>query len=360
NEHYISSERTAAIFGDPPRDNWRYHIKNDWYVNIEAADKTAAEASLANYVAAVEGRAPRYDMIHPYRRPSDGRIIWVHVLGQVVRNERGEPTHVYGVVMDITESKKNQENLVRAEKMAALGGLVAGVAHEINTPVGIALTSASHLAKETGKVVRLYEAGELGSSDFEDYVQVATEATRLLVSNCNRAADMIRSFKQVAVDQTGGECRLFQLREYIDEILLSLKPRLKKTLITVDVDCPPDIFLDTNPGLLSQSLTNLVMNSIFHAFDDGATAGRITIKVSQPTPDEVEIRFTDDGKGIPVAIRDKIFDPFFTTRRGDGGSGLGLHIVYNAVSGGLKGTIMLDGASDRGTTFIIRIPKMIS
>ncbi|MBF0095289.1 MAG: hypothetical protein HQL34_12215, partial [Alphaproteobacteria bacterium] len=251
-----------------------------------------------------------------------------------------------------------QNTLVQSEKMASLGGLVAGVAHEINTPVGIALTSASHLEVETGKVARAYAKGELEQADFEEYLSIAAEASRLLVSNCNRAAEMIRSFKQVAVDQTGGERRSFQLREYIDEVLLSLKPRLKKTRLAVAVDCPVDIILDSNPGLLSQSLTNLVMNSVIHAFAKDAE-GKITISATLPDPDTVEIRYADDGRGIPPEIRDKIFDPFFTTRRGDGGSGLGLHIVFNAVNSGLKGTITPDYTRDSGAAFVIRIPRVL-
>ncbi len=254
--------------------------------------------------------------------------------------------------------KNTQDSLIQAKKMAALGGLVAGVAHEINTPVGIALSSASLLAQKTEKVARAYADGTLVQTDFEDYLGTASEASRLLVSSCDRAAELIRSFKQVAVDQTGGERRSFQLKEYIGEILLSLEPRLKKTPHTISVGCAPDLILDTNPGLLSQSLTNLVMNSLIHAFDEGV-AGRISITVSTPDPDMVEILYTDNGRGIPQDIQGKVFDPFFTTRRGDGGSGLGLHIVYNAICSGLKGSISLDSAPETGTAFTLRIPRVL-
>lgn len=251
-----------------------------------------------------------------------------------------------------------QENLVKSEKLASLGGLLAGVAHEINTPVGVALTSASHLDMETKALQRLYDERELTAENLQEYLETAGEASRLLVNNCNRAAEMIRSFKQVAVDQTGNQRRTFALAEYIDEVLLSLRPKLKKTAIKVHVTCPSDLILDTHPGALSHSLTNLLINSLTHAYEPDQ-AGTITITASQPSPDEVELRYQDDGKGIPFEIQAKVFDPFFTTRRGTGGSGLGLHILYNAVHGGLKGTVIMTSTPGEGTVFVLRFPRVL-
>ncbi len=250
-----------------------------------------------------------------------------------------------------------QEELVQAEKLAALGGLVAGIAHEINTPVGVALSAATHLDSETRKTDALYRAGELTEEGLTAYFATAGQASQLLTLNSQRAADLIQSFKQVAVDQTGGERRRFELAAYIDEVLLSLQPRLKKTRIEVDVDCPDELVLDSLPGALSQVLTNLVINSLVHAFEPGQ-AGRIAIAAAADG-DWVEIVYRDDGRGIPAELHGKVFEPFFTTGRASGGSGLGLHIVHNLVTQSLKGTLSVASAPGEGTTFTLRVPRIL-
>lgn len=250
-----------------------------------------------------------------------------------------------------------QQTLIRTEKMAALGSLVAGVAHEINTPVGIATTGASQLAKEITDLERLFQEKKLRAQDLQKYLRDAAEACRLILSNCERAAHLVQSFKQVAVDQTGGERRVFDLREYLDEILLSLRPGLRKTPNTVEVDCPSDILIDGDPGAFSQIITNLVMNALLHAFDDGRP-GHIHIRGRCLPGDLVEFVFRDDGKGIPRDIQGKVFDPFFTTKRGGGGSGLGLHILFNLVTGSLGGNVDLESVPGEGTTFRIVFPRV--
>ncbi len=249
-----------------------------------------------------------------------------------------------------------QDELVQAEKMAALGGLVAGMAHEINTPIGISLGAVTHLESETRKADALYRAGELTEDGLNDFFATASQAARLMAVNSQRASDLIASFKQVAVDQTGGEQRTFNLAEYIDEVLLSLRPLLKKSHVDVHVVCPADVVVTGFPGALSQVLANLVMNALVHAFEPGQT-GRIDVLAQRVDAQWIELVVRDNGKGIPVELHAKVFDPFFTTRRGMGGSGLGLHIVFNIVYQTLKGTLKLDSLVGQGTAFTLRFPS---
>jgi len=267
---------------------------------------------------------------------------------------REAKTRAEKALQDLREA---QHSLIQAEKLASLGGLVAGVAHEINTPVGIGLTGASTLAVETEKIHKLYQADDMGQQDFEDYLDVAARSARLLLSNMERAAALIQSFKQVAVDQVSDERRRFDLGVYISEVLTSLQPALRKTDVAVNVACPAGLEIDGYPGGLSQVLTNLVLNALTHAFD-GRTNGTIHIRVDQPSADLVRLSVGDDGRGIPTSNLGRIFDPFFTTRRLAGGSGLGLHIVYNIVTRTLRGSIDVESEDGVGTTFSIVFPRV--
>ena len=262
----------------------------------------------------------------------------------------------------LAQQQEIQNELVQVEKLAALGGLVAGVAHEVNTPIGVTLSAATHLEAETHKTDRAYQAGDLSEEGLSDYFATARQATQLMTLNSQRAADLIQSFKQVAVDQTGGERRTFAVASYIDEVLLSLRPHLKKSLVEIRVDCPPALTLDSLPGAFSQVLTNLVMNSLFHAFEP-EQFGHIDITVAAvATVDGAQLRLTfrDDGKGIPPALHARVFEPFFTTRRSSGGSGLGLHIVHNIVTQALRGTLALDSRPGQGTTFTLHLPRSLA
>lgn len=248
-----------------------------------------------------------------------------------------------------------QEVMVRNEKLAALGGLVAGVAHEINTPVGNALTSASFLAQETEGLRRSFVDQTLTASAMGAYLDGAGEAVRLILSNCDRAASLIHGFKQVAVDQTSGERRKYDLAEYVDEVLLSLRPKFKQSRHRILVDVPPGIEVDGYPGALSQVLTNLVMNSLLHGFTEGQSG---TIRLGgRLDGGEVELVHEDDGRGIPMDCRQLVFEPFYTTKRGAGGSGLGLNIVHNIVHRTLAGTLVLESEPGRFTRFTIRFPR---
>lgn len=250
-----------------------------------------------------------------------------------------------------------QTELVQVEKLAALGGLVAGIAHEINTPVGVTLSAATHLESETRKTDHSYQAGELTEVGLSEYFDTARQAAQLMTLNCQRAADLIQGFKQVAVDQTGGERRSFDLGAYVDEILLSLGPRLKKTRVAVATHCPPGIEVYGYPGALSQVLTNLVFNSLTHAFAPDQD-GHILITTTAGDG-HVTLTYSDDGKGIALDLQTKVFEPFFTTRRGAGGSGLGLHILHTLVTQTLRGTVRLDSSPGQGVIFTLRFPQRL-
>ncbi|SFM97064.1 His Kinase A (phospho-acceptor) domain-containing protein [Formivibrio citricus] len=256
----------------------------------------------------------------------------------------------------LQQLKETQNSLVQAEKMASLGGLVAGIAHEINTPVGVILTSASVLSEDSRSFQKNIESGTIKKSDLLRYTETAVQSSALIQTNAERAAALIQSFKRVAVDQTSEARRAYDLKEYIEEVILSLRPTLRHSALTVDVDCPEDIKIDGYPGALSQIITNMVTNTIAHAFDPGQQ-GTLCIEAEQ---DEGVVRmvFSDDGKGIQASHIGRIFDPFFTTRRGAGGSGLGLNIVYNLVTQTLGGTISVSSAPGSGTRFSIIFPSV--
>ena len=260
---------------------------------------------------------------------------------------------------DMLERIENtQEQLIQTEKLASLGGLVAGVAHEINTPVGVGVTAASTLHNATQLRKQNFERNELTATDLNDYFALAQQSSSIILNNLKRAADLIQSFKQVAVDQTSLEKREIPIKEYVEEVLLSLRPKLKKTAISVELQCPDDLRLTSFPGALAQVLTNLLMNALTHAYPDG---GQGTIGINIAALDHgARIIFSDDGCGIAADALNKIFDPFYTTRRGEGGSGLGLHICHNLVTRQLKGSIHASSEPGQGTTFAIEIRDLSS
>ncbi|SCK06275.1 sensor histidine kinase [Vogesella sp. LIG4] len=248
-----------------------------------------------------------------------------------------------------------QDTLIKVEKLASLGSLVAGVAHEINTPVGITLTAASHLALSTGQVRELFSSGQIRKSDLHDYLQDAQESSSLILNNAERAANLIHSFKQVAVDQTSEARREFELGDYLGEIITSLRPKLRRSQVQVEIDCPDALQMDSYPGALSQVVTNLVMNALTHAYDEDAE-GTIRLQARLLADQRVSLQVCDDGKGIPPENMKHIFEPFFTTRRASGGSGLGLHIVFNIVFKRLGGVINVDSTLGKGTCFTLLLP----
>ena len=257
----------------------------------------------------------------------------------------------------LLELNTAQQNLIDAERLAALGGLVAGVAHEVNNPIGISLTVASSFSRRAEMFeAELKSASPLRRSQLEEFVRTSRDAAQQLVANLHRAGELIQSFKQVAVDRSHVERRQFSLSEATDQIIASLRPVLKKAPITLSVDVPEGLLIDGYPGSYGQILTNLFLNAANHAFADGR-AGAISISARPRGHDDIEIIFADNGAGMTSDVQRQAFDPFFTTRRNEGGTGLGLHIVYNLVTQQLGGRMMLDSRPGQGTTFRIIMPR---
>ncbi len=251
--------------------------------------------------------------------------------------------------------KETQDELVQTEKMAALGRLVAGVAHEINTPIGIGVTAASHLKKEIKEFNDEYKNESLTQSAFESFIDTSVQSSEIILNNLERAANMIQNFKQVSVDQTSETTREFLLKEYLESIIINLKPTLKQHAHTIDIICPPTLMIESAPGVFYQIFSNLIMNSVIHGFEEKEN-GHITITVRyNENSSNIEITYKDDGKGMDKEGLKKIFDPFFTTKRSSGGSGLGTHIIYNLVTQKLHGTILARSHVGKDMVFIMNL-----
>ena len=257
----------------------------------------------------------------------------------------------------LAELKAARQTLVQSEKMAVLGGLVAGITHEISTPLGINVTTASLLHEESSRLSARLEGGTLRRSDLSQFLALALESSEMLLANCRRASQLIKGFKQVAVDQSSEERRTFTLRTYIDEVLISLGPQLKNPRIGIVVNCPEGLTVDSFPGPLAQVLTNFIINSLSHAFSP-EQSGHMTITVTNPDPKTVELVYADDGRGIAQDVLPHIFEPFFTTNRAGGGSGLGLNIVEKLVRQRLGGNIAASSQPGQGTRFTVRFPRV--
>jgi len=251
-----------------------------------------------------------------------------------------------------------QGELVRSEKLAALGSLVAGIAHELNTPIGNSLMVASSLIDQTREINKAYNENKgLKRSTLEGFFADSAKAGDILVRNLYRAANLVTSFKHVAVDQTSSQRRKFSLAEVISEIILTMSPTLRKTAFVVEHNIPPDMMLDSYPGPLGQVIGNLINNALLHGFE-GRSTGTVTILAKPTQPGWLELFVIDNGIGIPAANLNRIFDPFFTTKLGAGGSGMGLNITHNIVVDVLGGRIGVDSEIGHGTTFTLTLPMV--
>ena len=253
--------------------------------------------------------------------------------------------------------RETQNSLIEAEKLAALGRLVAGVAHEVNNPVGISLTVASALERKTAMFTTEVARGDIRRSRLNEFLETSRDASSQLVANLNRAAELIQSFKQVAADRNYSDQRSFDLGDLTEQVVMSLRPGLRKHHLTLTVDCQPNLTMNSYPGPYGQVLTNLFLNAVAHAFPDGRP-GAVDIQVRESGKDNVEIIFSDDGCGMSLDVRRRAFDPFFTTRRDQGGTGLGLHIVYSIVTNRLGGRLDLDSEPGKGTRVQIILPRI--
>ena len=369
-EHFVGG--TPANFSPPQQPN----------------GENSSEMAIAKIKEAIAGRAQRFEWVHT---KSDGTTFDAEVaLSSFV--EDGRPL-VVGVVRDITERKRAeaeiqqlnatleervarrtrelaeanatlsitlgnlqraQDELLRTEKLASLGALVAGIAHELNTPIGNAVTVATTLLDEHRQFSCKVATG-ITRSGLDRFLGVVGEAGQIVERNLFRAAELIGSFKQLAVDQSSYQRRPFDLQEVVREITLAMAPSIRRSPYELIDEVPSGLVLDSYPGPLGQILINLINNALLHAFA-GRDSGHIRIAAEPAEPGWVVLTVSDDGCGISAEHQKRIFDPFFTTRLGQGGSGLGLHIVFSLVVDLLGGRVDVVSAPGQGARFIVRLP----
>jgi len=263
----------------------------------------------------------------------------------------------FALSQSLDNLKKMQDQLVQSEKLASLGQLTAGVAHEINTPLGIAVTSTSSILDKTKTIKVNFDENNLTRSAMEQYFHSTIEAVELNMSSLNRVIGLLSNFKQVAADQVVGEIRTVNLTDYIDEVMKTLSAEMKRFRINYRYQGADDIQVKTVPGAVAQVLTNLVTNSLKHGFE-GRDSGNISIAVVEQSND-VQLLYIDDGEGMNDDILENIFEPFFTTKRSSGGTGLGMNIVYNIINKKLKGEITVESTQQKGSRFTITLPKIL-
>ncbi|MGB1239628.1 MAG: sensor histidine kinase, partial [Pseudomonadales bacterium] len=256
----------------------------------------------------------------------------------------------------IDELKSTQNKLVNAEKMAALGGMVQGVAHELNTPIGLSITGTSHIKSDTSRIVELLGAGKMKKSDLDSYFSTVMDLSGSISTSLEKAASLIRSFKLVSVEQHEEVLQIFNVHGNLTDILHSINRSLVEKGVVIDNQIPQELSVGSYPGVFYQIYTNLINNALLHAFE-GRSEGHIWI-AAQMQGDHLSLSFKDDGCGMSDDVLAKLFDPFFTTKRANGGTGLGMNIVYNLVHEKLFGTIDVVSEEGAGTTFTILVPDM--
>ncbi|MDM8560723.1 hybrid sensor histidine kinase/response regulator [Candidatus Parabeggiatoa sp. HSG14] len=259
----------------------------------------------------------------------------------------------------VEELTQTRNELIQSEKMASLGRLVAGFAHELNTPIGVAVSAASILEERHQAIIQIIEQEEVDEEDLISALDRIKETAALTLSNLRRASNLVSSFKRTAIDQSSDEIRQFDVNIIIKDIINTLNNQFKRTMIEIKVNCPSQLIIYSIPGALEQILTNFMMNSLIHGFEEGKNQGLINIDV-QLLSDKLHLEYSDTGKGIQPDMLSKIFEPFFTTHRAHGGSGLGLYICYNLVTNQLKGQMACESTINEGVTFRINFPVEIS
>jgi signal transduction histidine kinase len=252
-------------------------------------------------------------------------------------------------------ASETQRYLIETERLAALGGLVAGVAHEISSPIGTSLTVASTLAHRSADFTNQIASGQVRRALLVEFADASRAAAEQLVANLQRAGGLLQSFKQVAVDRSSDNRRAFDLKLATEQVIASVRSRLLKSQSSLAIEVPADIIMDSFPGPYGQVLTNLIFNAVTHGFADGP-GGHMLIKARRVGAEQVEITFSDDGSGVPEEVQRHVFDPFFTTRRAQGSIGLGLYIVHNLVTQQLGGRITLVSALGKGTAICMTLP----
>lgn len=262
------------------------------------------------------------------------------------------------LIHSIEELKKAKERLLEAEKMASLGELSAEVSHEVSTPVGISITSSSYLLEQIARLQQDLEQNKISKKSIENFIKNANQSTELLTNNLNRASELLTSFKHVAVDQTSDKIRLINVSNYIDEIIQSIHPKLKKTNHCIKVHCDDNIEIYSHPGAIAQVIINLIINSIAHAFEN-INRGEMAIDV-RFHHNKLQIDYKDNGHGLSQEAHERLFEAFYTTKAGKGGTGLGTHIIKNLVVDTLNGTITAHNEVEQGLSYHIELPDMRS
>ena len=296
---------------------------------------------------------------HPLRAPS-GEIVAVNVAAEEITERKRAEQEVRNA-KDAAETalrhlRETQESLIEAEKLAALGRLVAGVAHEVNSPIGVGLTVASTLQRKVELFAEEVARGGLRRSRLNEFMELVRDASSQLVSNLDRVAERVQSFKQVAPDQGQSRRRSFDAGELTEEVLSHLARELGERDITLNLRCEGDLAMDSYPGPFGQALTNLALNAMIHAYPEGRS-GSIDIEVHPADRDHIEIVVADNGCGMAPDVKRQAFDPFFTTRRHEGATGLGLHTVHSIVVDRLGGRIRINSEPDVGTTVQLMLPR---
>ena len=298
------------------------------------------------------------------RKAKDGSEIHVSITVSPLRDEAGGLVGSASIVRDVGEQvdaalrlQQAQDLLIESEKLASLGEKVAGLTHEVATPVGVGLTAASTLAVHTKNLATELERGQLTERGLRDFIAMAEEASKIMLANMSRASELMQAFKTVSVDEASQDIRSFDMAEYLQQILLNLRPQLKRLPHNIEIDCPEEYVLYSLPGAWSQILTNLIMNACVHAFED-SRAGTIQIQVEGSGDDHICLRHKDNGIGIDEDVLPQIWTRFYTSKRHSGGSGLGLEIVRNQVER-IGGTIEVSSTVGKGTEFVIRAPTQM-
>jgi PAS domain S-box-containing protein len=362
NDHW--HEYTGRSVGDTSSPDWQtilapaslLEARQRWAQTLETGTPLELELSMLGK----DGQyRPFLTRAVPLRNPAAAIYGWIgtHIdISERKRNEQAVRDAKDTAETALKNLRETQDSLIEVEKFAALGRLVAGVAHEINNPVGTGLTVATALERKAANIATELARGTLRRSSLLKFLEISREASSQLIANLNRAAELIQSFKQVATDRNHSNQRTFDLGDLTEQIVLSLRPGLEKNL-TLKVEHQADLIMTSYPGPYGQVLTNLFLNSVTHAFTD-SKEGSIEIKVMGTGEDNVEILFSDDGCGMSADDRRKAFDPFFTTRRDQGSTGLGLHIVHSLVTNYLGGRLHLDSEPGEGTKVRLVLPRV--
>ena len=356
NSHWY--EYTGRPAGEINPHAWHTVFGNRWTEALATGSALESELSLLSKDGEYR---PFLTRVVPLRDPHGVVYGWIgtHIdISERKRSEREVRRARDAAEAALQNLRETQNSLIEAEKLAALGRLVAGVAHEINNPLGTSLTVASSLERKSRLFAAETAQGTLKRSSLNEFVDAVRDGSAQLQESLNRAAGLIQSFKQVASDRNNSELRSFDLGDLTEQVATGLRPALPKHGVTLNVECEQGLSISSYPGSYGQVLTNLFLNSIAHAFPDGQQ-GNIAIKVSACGDNDVEIIFSDDGCGMSPDVRRQAFDPFFTTRRHQGGTGLGLHIVYSVVTDRLGGQLRLSSEPGEGTNVRIILPRQM-